>query len=205
MTTAAPAKSKRPKRGSINKRSILDAAALMFHEKGYDRTTLDDIAGALSVTKPSLYYHFSNKEEILIECVNAANEHLQAELLVLDDPTLNGRRRVEIFLRLYLEVISHDIGVSMVLADDRVMSGDGRDRYNGFRRLMNSQLEDRVKAGVADGSIDVPETKLTTYALFGMFNWVGHWNFRRKAVSLDDIFERFMSVAFDGIGARAQA
>lgn len=202
MPTAATAKPARPKRGTINKRSILDAAALMFHEKGYDRTTLDDIASALSVTKPSLYYHFANKEEILIECVTAANEHLQAELKIQDDVSLNGRRRVEIFLRLYLEVISHDIGVSMVLADDRVMSGAGRERYNGFRRLMNTQLEDRIKAGVADGSIVAPETRLTTYALFGMFNWVGHWNFRRKTVSLDEIFERFMSVAFDGIGAK---
>ena len=115
---------------------------------------------------------------------------------------LTGRRRIEIFLRLYLDVISHDVGVSMVLADDRVMSEAGRTRYNAFRRLMNRQLEERVHSGVADGSILVPETKLTTYALFGMFNWVGHWNFRRKAVSLDEIFERFMSVAFDGIASK---
>src|SRR5436190_22198533 len=89
------------RRGTMTRRVILDASAVMFHEKGYDRTSLDDIAKALSVTKPSLYYHFSNKEEILLECVTAAYVHLQEEIALRDNPDLSGRKRVEIFLRLY--------------------------------------------------------------------------------------------------------
>ena len=181
---------------------ILDASAAMFHEKGYDRTTLDDVASALSVTKPSLYYHFSNKEEILIECVRSAYDFFQAEIAQRDSVALTGRARVDIFMRLYLEVISNDVGVSMVLADDRVMTAQGRTIYNSFRRVLNAALEERIVQGTADGSINVPETKLTTYAIFGMFNWVGHWNFRRQKIKLDQIFERFMSVAFDGIAGR---
>lgn len=199
-TKTAQAKPARPKRGTINKKLIMDTSALMFHEKGYDRTTLEDIASALSITKPSLYYHFANKEEILLACVFSADDYFREEIAQRDDETYSGRKRVEVFLRLYLEVITHDIGVSMILADDRVMTGEGRTRYNELRRTMNDGLEDRIKAGVADGSIKVPETKLTTYAIFGMFNWVGHWHFRKSSTSLEKVFDRFISVIFDGIG-----
>ena len=172
----------------------------MFQEKGYDRTSLDDIAGALSITKPSLYYHFPNKESILLECVTSAYLYFQEEIGKRDNIALNGRQRMEILLRLYLEVITEDIGVSMVLADDRVMSEVGQEKFHNFRRVLNADLEDRMKLGLADGSISASETKITTYAIFGMFNWVGHWHFRRHRIPVDEIFERFKSVIFDGIG-----
>lgn len=197
-------KQKRPphKRGTMTRRVITDTSAVMFHEKGYDRTSLEDIAKALFVTKPSLYYHFSSKEEILLECVTAAYLNFQEEIALRDNPALNGRKRVEIFLRLYLEVITNNLGVSMVIADDRVMSPDGRARYKKLRRVLSGDLEDRIKLGIADGSIDIPETRLTTNAIFGMFNWVGHWNVGRKKVDFEQLFERFISVTFEGIGAR---
>lgn len=200
MATGLKFPPQRRKRGTITKRLIMDTAAAMFHEKGYDRSNLDDIAKMLSITKPSLYYYFSNKEEILLECVTSANLHFQKEMALRDDVALVGRRRAEIFLRLYLEVITNDVGVSMVVADDRVMSTEARGKYNKLRRVLNSDLEDRLKLGMADGSIKTPETRLTTYAIFGMFNWVGHWNFRRRKISVDKILERFLCIIFEGIG-----
>lgn len=194
----------RPKRGTITRRVILDTSAILFHEKGYDRTSLEDIASALSVTKPSLYYHFSSKEEILLECVTAAYVHFQEEIALRDSPDLNGRKRIEIFLRLYLEVITNDLGASIVIADDRVMSEEGRARYHKWRRVLSRDLEDRIKLGVADGSINVPETRITTNAIFAMFNWVSHLNFRRSSVAIEEIFSRLISVTFDGIGARTR-
>ena len=180
----------------------MDAAASMFSEKGYDRTTLDDIAAALSVTKPSLYYHFSGKEEILQECVWEAYERLHAEIKRRDRPEHTGRQRIETYLRLYLELIMNDTGVSMVLADERVMSEEGRARYTKLRREMNNELEARLTLGIQDGTVSVPETRLTTFAIFGMFNWVGNWHIRRGSIATEEVFERFMSIIFDGIGPR---
>src|ERR1035438_6517490 len=52
-----------PKR---KQQAILRAAARLFRERGFDRTRLTDIADALNITKPSLYYYVGNKEGILI-------------------------------------------------------------------------------------------------------------------------------------------
>ena len=46
------------------KQAILRAAARLFRERGFEQTRLTDIADALNITKPALYYYIGNKEEI---------------------------------------------------------------------------------------------------------------------------------------------
>ncbi|PKP98394.1 MAG: hypothetical protein CVT74_11150 [Alphaproteobacteria bacterium HGW-Alphaproteobacteria-13] len=190
------------KRRAISRSDIVLVSSTMFQERGYDRTSLEDIARALSVTKPSLYYHFASKEDILLECVRVSYVKFRGELAHRDNPLLNGRMRAEIFLRLYLEVISQDMGVSMVIADDRVMSPSGGEQYLAWKRELNNDLESRLKAGIQDGSIDVSETHLTSFAIFGMFNWVAQWKVSGNSFSVDEMFERFTDVIFNGIGGR---
>ena len=48
--------------------AVLKTAARLFLEKSYGRTTLDDVADRLNITKPALYHYFPNKEEILLGC-----------------------------------------------------------------------------------------------------------------------------------------
>lgn len=51
--------------GSDTRRRIQDVARELFGEKGVQRTSLQDIAGRLGITKPALYYHFSSREELV--------------------------------------------------------------------------------------------------------------------------------------------
>ena len=48
--------------------AVLQTAAQLFLEKSYARTSLNDVAERLNITKPALYHYFRNKEEILLEC-----------------------------------------------------------------------------------------------------------------------------------------
>ena len=53
------------KPASDTRRRIQDVARELFSEKGVQRTSLQDIAGRLGITKPALYYHFSSREELV--------------------------------------------------------------------------------------------------------------------------------------------
>ena len=53
-------------RGENRREALLDAAAAMFAAKGYDGTSIRDIAGAVGMLPGSLYYHFKSKEELLL-------------------------------------------------------------------------------------------------------------------------------------------
>ncbi len=49
---------------------IIQTALSTFMEKGYDNTTLNDVAEKIGITKPALYYHFKNKEELFNEVMD---------------------------------------------------------------------------------------------------------------------------------------
>jgi AcrR family transcriptional regulator len=53
----------------LRENAILDAATAVLSSKGYDLMTMDDVAGAVGISKPSLYKHFKSKEELVSEAL----------------------------------------------------------------------------------------------------------------------------------------
>ena len=64
----------------LKREALLQTAARIFNQVGFHQTTLDDLAKALNVTKPTLYYYVKNKDDILFECQRLALERLQGIL-----------------------------------------------------------------------------------------------------------------------------
>src|SRR5215813_6596331 len=62
----------------VKREAVIRAAAHAFNLKGYHNTSLDDIAAALEVTKPTVYYYVTNKEQLLFECFVAGVEQIRA-------------------------------------------------------------------------------------------------------------------------------
>ena len=69
------------RRDPVSKReAVLQTAAQLFLEKSYGRTSMNDVAERLKITKPALYYYFENKEEILLECYRWGTSLIQKSL-----------------------------------------------------------------------------------------------------------------------------
>src|SRR5262252_2382855 len=69
---------------ALKRKRIVDAARRLFYEKGYERTTLDDIAERLQVTKPFIYSYYKNKNELLHEIAQQCiSECLEAQSRIL--------------------------------------------------------------------------------------------------------------------------
>ena len=66
----------------LRENAILDAATAVLSQKGYDLMTMDDVAGTVGISKPSLYKHFKSKEELigeaLIRLLDGALEYVAA-------------------------------------------------------------------------------------------------------------------------------
>ena len=95
---APPAPVTRPhiaERQEARRRQILDTAAQLFFTKGYAGMTMSDLCTALGVTKPAVYYYFTDKYEIFdILCREAAQICLSA-IRETADPTLPVRERLQ--------------------------------------------------------------------------------------------------------------
>lgn len=86
-------------------RLILDAAARLFTEKGYDAASLQDIIRETRLSKGAIYHHFASKEEILEAIMNRIGEENAVELAkVRDDQSLSG---IEKLRSIFKEALFH--------------------------------------------------------------------------------------------------
>jgi AcrR family transcriptional regulator len=87
------------KHPSIRKAELVSAAQALFFDRGYDRTSVDEIIARAGVSKGAFYYYFPSKEAVLEALVaRTAEDALRQMSTVLDDSSLNGLARLNAFL-----------------------------------------------------------------------------------------------------------
>lgn len=83
------------KEADVRKNEILDAAGILFAEKGYDSTSVTDIMNAVGIAKGTLYHHFKSKEDIMDALIKRQTaDILTAAKKVADDKSIPVKERI---------------------------------------------------------------------------------------------------------------
>src|SRR6202011_150926 len=86
------------------RQEILRTAARLFQQRGYDATSMSDVAAALKLSKVALYHHVQSKDEILCEIMNHAMEITQELVIAPVRHIVGPDDRLRAFIRLHIEV-----------------------------------------------------------------------------------------------------
>jgi len=177
--------------------SVLQVAVVLFNERGYDGTSMDDLARRLGISKSAIYHHVSSKDELLRLAVNHALDGLfdvVGEIEALPGPAID---RLERLVRRSVEVLTERLPfVTLLLRvhDNTKVERAALARRRDFDRI----VADLVKQAVAEGSVrpDI-DPAITSRLLFGMVNSLIEW-YRPRAGSAD-VADAVAKVAFSGI------
>lgn len=152
MTEAAASRPART--GAIPRERILHAAARLFRERGYHRTTVRDIAERVGILSGSLFHHFRSKEEMLREIMREAaiSVCLKAEDIVARDPGARQRLRALIGLELDCVIAEPSKDFHAVLFMEwREVPEAARPEFTALRRryarIWRAVLEDCASQG----------------------------------------------------------
>jgi AcrR family transcriptional regulator len=187
---------------ALKREAVILAAARAFRERGYHRTSLDDLAAGLGVTKPTLYLYVPNKEAILFECFRAGLEQIQGTLDQCERAGGPARDRLFAFIRGYAAAIVGDFGWCMLRAEDQHLGAAMSRRIKLLKAGIDRRMRALIAAGVADGSIRDCDPKMTAFALAGALNWMGHWYREDASLNPGQIAERFIDVFNRGLRGR---
>ena len=190
----------------MKRRMALETAARAFNERGFYRTSLDDIAAELNVTKAALYYYFESKDEILYECHSAAIQSLtDTPLAGADDRRLSGLEKIERFVERYVPMIVQSFGRCLVLVGTQPLEPENRAKCRAGRRQTNDLLVGLIREGIADGSIARRDPKLASYFVFGLLNWIAQWYEERGPRSLDEITREAVRFVVNGLASSSRS
>lgn len=184
--------------------AVLAAAARLFLQRSYSRTSLDDIARSLRITKPALYHYFGSKEAILLECYREGAALIEGSLDEIDADPGAGLTRVQAFIRAYAQIVmTVDLGRCIAGLDDGELSPRARREVRGYKRAIDTRLRGLVEAGMRDGSIYPGDAKMAGFAIAGALNWIATWYSPDGPLGSDEIAARFAQVLTLGLGATA--
>ena len=156
-------------RGKDRKRQLVDRAADLFAEQGYDATSVSDIVDSLGVGKGVFYWYFSSKDDLLLELLHVSHQDLrraqQAAIQDEDDPV----RRVEIGIRTsmrwFLEHRKYFTLFQFVANSERFahLLRAGND-------VANHDAVRHVKDAIGDGYLADYEPEMVAYAVMGVID-----------------------------------
>ncbi|MEO3823312.1 TetR/AcrR family transcriptional regulator [Actinomadura sp. B10D3] len=202
MTNEGGRRANRRGRPGYDKESLLRVAVTVFNERGYDGTSMDDLAKRLGISKSAIYHHVSGKDELLQLAVDRALDGLFAaadEAVALPGRAID---RLEHLVRASVAVlVAEQPFVTLLL---RVRGNTAVEK----RALARRREFDRLVSGLvaeaeADGDIrpDV-DPAIAARLLFGLVNSLIEWYRPRGGAGAAEIADALCKVAFDGLRRR---
>ncbi len=161
--------------GTPTRTRILQEAAKLFTEKGYEATSVQDLAQALGLSKAALYHHFRSKEEILYAISLLALEGLVAggeKALEVADPKAALLRFMEAHARYFEE--NRPFFVAM-LQGLQSLSPEHREATVRLRDRHEENLRAILRRGVEQGVFREVDVALAGRAVLSMLNWMIRW------------------------------
>jgi AcrR family transcriptional regulator len=180
---------------------LLDAAAALFCEKGFNETTTREIAARLNIHQSSLYYHVSGKEELLYRISKVSLGALERRVAAAIRDCAKGSDRLNAFIRGHLEGMFENPNRAFAfISEFRSLSRTHRQEMSVLRRnhsdLLKQEIASAVKAGILRQDISVSVLRL---ALLNYLNWTPRWYHVSGRLPLDDLAGIYSRMFFEGV------
>ena len=186
---------------ATKREAVLKTAAQLFLEKSYGRTSMNDVADRLNITKPALYHYFNNKEDILLECYRLGCGLIEETLNQIAAHCGNGLQKVEAFIHSYATVMTVNFGRCVMRLDEGDLTSDARAEVRTYKRKIDRRLRSFIQEGIDDGSIAPCDTKIAAFSIAGALNWICMWYEPDGAMSPEEIASQFARTLTQGLCA----
>ncbi|MFC7583336.1 TetR/AcrR family transcriptional regulator [Nonomuraea antimicrobica] len=196
MATSSPT---RQRRRGHDPESVLSIAVGVFNERGYDGTSMEDLARALGVTKSAIYYHVPGKEQLLARALDRALDGLFE--MVTDERALSGAAidRLEWVVRQSVRILVDRLPYVTLLLRVRGNSRTERaalERRREFDRFISGLVKEAAEEGSIRADVD---PGLVTRLLFGSVNSITEWYQPARGASADALSDALLKMTFDGL------
>ena len=184
-------------RRELVENELLERAAELFAERGFSRTTLQDVADTVGLTRAALYHYFDSKEALLttlVEGITAAR--VNDVKAIRYDPTLAAPAQLAAVTRaMAVNVATHAARFRLLLLSENELPAALAARHARGRREILKLLVELFEDGCASGAFHPADPHLAAFALLGMCNWIAMWFKPDQKMSAEAVAEQYVAMA----------
>jgi AcrR family transcriptional regulator len=197
---------KKTKRRPGRQQDILDVFTDLVASRGYDETSISEIAGALGISKGTIMHHYGSKERILeAMSLRYMNQRLLELDVILEEYERAPQRLAAVILTI-VTGLRDDYAATrafsrefMRFVDDPVM-----DEVRRLRAKFTSTVRSIIVQGVEEGSLQSRSPKILTLQILGMCNWNWTWLHPLGPLDAEEIARLYIEHLMYGLTTRDQ-
>jgi len=181
---------------------ILRRTAHLFLERGWETTSLADIATAVGISKAGLYYHFSSKQELLAAIINLGHEILEHEAQRALADSRSDEEALRGVIHAHALILTRDDDAAFgILAVDEMRSLLPADRAQIARRKRAylGLIRERLERMAAAGKLRDVDITTATHTLAGMVLWLPKWYRRSGRLSAEQMADEVTELAMNSV------
>lgn len=202
---SAPPASPRPRgRPGYDREAVLRRAIDLFNVRGYEATSISDLASELGVSKSAIYYHFASKERILAAALDEALSGLDSVVAAAAQVGVEGTayQRLQATVVTAVQILAaHRPAVTLLLRvrGNSTLEQEALER----RRHIDVQLTTLVRRAMDEGALrsDI-DSEVVSKLIFGMVNSLSDWYRPNGSLTSESLASTVASVLFHGLEAR---
>lgn len=180
---------------------LLEVAAEVFAEKGYDGTSLQEIATRTGILKGSIYYYITTKEDLLAQLVREAHDKGLAQIRPIAAGGGNPIERLASMIAAHIRYVCTDRKRTAVfIHESRRLTSQQRKEYLGdehaYRNLFQQVIEEGTREGFIDPKVD---PRLAALCLLGSLNSLYEWYRPDGGFSIEKIADHFSMTSLVGM------
>jgi AcrR family transcriptional regulator len=185
----------------LKRDAVMEAAAALFRQRGYEGASLNDLADILNITKPTIYYYVESKDKLLLDI----KVRVQEEILAFMKATVAGPGtaldKLRAIMIRYGEFMMSDYGTCLSLIANREINAADRVEVEGRTKEANQILYGLLDHGKREGSMAVPDRVVACHALFGSLNWMSQWAKPDGRLRPEKLIPMHVDILLSGIAA----
>ena len=180
---------------------IMASAAKVFNEKGFDSTSIQDIADDAGIAKGTIYYYVEKKEDLLLLLIRFGKAHLFSKIEKGIEKAATASEKIEVIIRNHLSIMK-TVGPVIPFFAQSLTSNDSRVReiMTGFRREYLDLLESIIEEGIQLGEFRRVDPGRAAVAILGLVvGQVLQYKLFTGKINVKEILETTMDVAVSGL------
>ena len=188
-----------PENRSVREK-VLAAAVQLFATYGYHAATMRDIARMTGIQAASIYYHYENKQALLVEIMETHMLQLNANLQRIVD------KQEGVQQRLY-EAIANHIRLHTTFKSEffiidteiRALEDENRGNILAMRDQYESLLQKLLREGMEQGILRETDVKVSSYAIIAMCTEVATWFRPSGRLSVQQVIDIYAQMVTEGL------